>query len=456
MAGWQAGNIDILVNNICTSEKYVNVVMDWDQSGTWGGWSQCPGGLTAPEWVLVNLVVPAGYAGPLSALGPAPFLIGPRLGFVWCRFTISDVALAVEDWDGSGSFATGESEDYLLRVENPPENGEYGDAPEQAPAYPYLGVTGQFPTCVLIGPPTSYVYHGAVPLAWFGPSLDYEADGNAGTCIFPPYNQDECRIGDGDAGLIVPEPFTINVAGAIVPCPPGPGTRPNLGWYCVDSHWGANLDLRITNNSLQVYFVNILADWDQNGVWSGAVQCPGGMVLYPEHLLVNLPVPAGFAGRLSDLITGPFMVPAQPGFVWIRCTISDRPVPPGWDGSGTFDSGETEDYLVRVEDTQSSIPGPGRPAGVLGLVLEPSNPNPFNPTTSVAFRLDAAGIVRVTVTDIAGRVVRVLADRVYEPGRHTLAWDGTDDRGVVLGSGLYFVRAEAGGVVRTQKTLIAR
>jgi uncharacterized repeat protein (TIGR01451 family) len=73
------------------------------------------GGDLAPEHVLVNFPVPPGFVGPLPALGPPNFLIGPNAGVVWTRFTISPDPVA-EDWDGSGEFLSGETEDYLLLV----------------------------------------------------------------------------------------------------------------------------------------------------------------------------------------------------------------------------------------------------------------------------------------------------------------------------------------------------
>ena len=90
-----------------------------------------------------------------------------------------------------------------------PDNGgelyEFGDAPELALAYPSLGITGIFPTC-MNEPVAGFVSHADVS-AWFGESADYEPEGNAGLCpVFNPdtYNQDEC-FNDGDAGLIIPE-----------------------------------------------------------------------------------------------------------------------------------------------------------------------------------------------------------------------------------------------------------
>jgi len=105
------------------SVGYVNILIDWNQDGQWGGSSTYPDGTTVPEHVLVNFQVPNPYDGTLSALGPANFTIGPTSGYVWTRFSITEDP-GREGWDGSGKFEDGEFEDYLLRVgEIPPVGG---------------------------------------------------------------------------------------------------------------------------------------------------------------------------------------------------------------------------------------------------------------------------------------------------------------------------------------------
>ena len=97
------------------------------------------------------------------------------------------------------------NDDELITEVNSMDLLEYGDAPEgpSAIAYPSLGVSGSFPTCISVGP-AGFVQHFNFG-AWFGPSFDMELDGNGGLCpqCFPPYDQDEC-FNDGDAGLIFP------------------------------------------------------------------------------------------------------------------------------------------------------------------------------------------------------------------------------------------------------------
>ena len=68
-------------------------------------------------------------------------------------------------------------------------------------------------------------------------------------------------------------------------------------------------------------------------------------------------------------------------------------------------------------------------------------PNPFNPTTTIRFSLPTAMAVSAEVWSVSGARVRVLADgRTFAAGANALAWDGTDERGMPLGSGVYFVR----------------
>ncbi len=79
--------------------------------------------------------------------------------------------------------------------------------------------------------------------------------------------------------------------------------------------------------------------------------------------------------------------------------------------------------------------------------LELNYPNPFNPSTSIAFTLDRAGAARLEIFDLRGRIVTVLVDEVLPAGRHEVMWDGTDSSGRAMSSGVYLSRFEADGHV---------
>ncbi len=73
-----------------------------------------------------------------------------------------------------------------------------------------------------------------------------------------------------------------------------------------------------------------------------------------------------------------------------------------------------------------------------------SRPNPFRSSTTLAFTLEWPTDVRVGVFDVRGRSVRTLLAGGLDAGRHDLAWDGLDDRGRVIASGVYVVRLDTG------------
>jgi hypothetical protein len=86
--------------------------------------------------------------------------------------------------------------------------------------------------------------------------------------------------------------------------------------------------------------------------------------------------------------------------------------------------------------------------------LEPNYPNPFNSRTTIRYGLKAASRVRLTVFDILGRHVRTLSQGFKAPGVHTAAWDGRDDRGRSVPSGIYTCRLDTGPELRFRKMVL--
>jgi flagellar hook assembly protein FlgD len=66
-------------------------------------------------------------------------------------------------------------------------------------------------------------------------------------------------------------------------------------------------------------------------------------------------------------------------------------------------------------------------------------PNPFNPVTTIYYELPAAQHVRMQIYDVTGRLVRTLVDEAIAAGPHTVVWQGRDDHGARVASGVYFV-----------------
>ncbi len=97
----------------------------------------------------------------------------------------------------------------------------------------------------------------------------------------------------------------------------------------------------------------------------------------------------------------------------------------------------------------------GHAAGPGTCELYSNYPNPFNPATTIAFRLASSGFVNMGIFDIAGQRVRELVNGRREEGHQQVRWNGTDDRGAKVHSGVYIcrMRMESGGKVfqKTQK-----
>jgi hypothetical protein len=88
--------------------------------------------------------------------------------------------------------------------------------------------------------------------------------------------------------------------------------------------------------------------------------------------------------------------------------------------------------------------------------IQSVEPNPVNPSTVVRFELAAASPVRISIYDVRGRRVTVLADAHHGAGIHEVRWNGNDARGAPVASGVYFVSLQAGAFRETRKVVVVR
>ena len=88
--------------------------------------------------------------------------------------------------------------------------------------------------------------------------------------------------------------------------------------------------------------------------------------------------------------------------------------------------------------------------------LQANHPNPFNPRTTIRYSLAAAGKVDLRVYDLRGRLVRTLVAAERPAGWNAAEWDGQDDRGNAVSSGVYFYRLESGTFLSSRKMLLLK
>jgi len=105
--------------------------------------------------------------------------------------------------------------------------------------------------------------------------------------------------------------------------------------------------------------------------------------------------------------------------------------------------------LLEVTPVEDELPG-------AGLALRQNTPNPFNPLTKIAFRLDQAGPAQLAIYDTRGQLVRTLVSESLPAGSHEVIWDGKTDAGRQAASGTYFYRLDAGQQQLTRKMTLVK
>lgn len=127
-----------------------------------------------------------------------------------------------------------------------------------------------------------------------------------------------------------------------------------------------------------------------------------------------------------------------------------------------------EPLLLRIEGAGASAQplilaadindGEYRISGVrpVALALEQNVPNPFNPSTTIQFRVPDAGFVSVAIYGIDGQLVRSLVNRSVEAGPHEVVWDGRDNAGRAVASGVYVYRLTSDRGVISRRMVLAR
>jgi len=90
------------------------------------------------------------------------------------------------------------------------------------------------------------------------------------------------------------------------------------------------------------------------------------------------------------------------------------------------------------------------------LQVKGAAPNPFNPSTEICFSIAEATLVEVTIYDSSGRVVREFGVQEMIAGENSVSWDGKNNNGMVLASGVYYARVSAGTMTQTTKLVLAK
>ncbi len=187
---------------------------------------------------------------------------------------------------------------------------------------------------------------------------------------------------------------------------------------------------------------------DAEGRYAFETIWPGYYVPRPRHFHYIVAPPSS-----DPLITQFYFEgdPAIPDDPWAsHPDAADRIIPLTEVGGALYG---TADIVVDRETGTSIDDEHGLPTAT---VLLPSYPNPFNPRTSLRYQLRIAAPVLLEIVALDGRTVRTLVDAKKEPGYHEAVWNGRDDRGRGVASGVYLARLQAGGFSSVRKLQLIR
>ena len=128
-----------------------------------------------------------------------------------------------------------------------------------------------------------------------------------------------------------------------------------------------------------------------------------------------------------------------------------------------LEKGRTYSYMLEDKDINGRVSWHG-PISVTvesvqlpeAFYVEQNYPNPFNPTTTIEYGLPEAAHVRIQIFNMRGELVRTLVDGMQQAGNLTRLWDGLNDSGSIVPSGVYFCRVQSGFEHRMIKMVFAK
>lgn len=114
--------------------------------------------------------------------------------------------------------------------------------------------------------------------------------------------------------------------------------------------------------------------------------------------------------------------------------------------SAAVDQALGDSVATAVRDNSQAVP--------TNFVLQQNFPNPFNPSTQITYSLPQATHVQLTIFNIQGQKIRTLVNDFQTAGTKSVTWNGLDDQGLEITSGVYFFRLKAGNEFQKTKKMI--
>ncbi|HDZ12703.1 MAG TPA: T9SS type A sorting domain-containing protein, partial [Bacteroidetes bacterium] len=119
-------------------------------------------------------------------------------------------------------------------------------------------------------------------------------------------------------------------------------------------------------------------------------------------------------------------------------------------------SGNESAFSEQITLTITNVKDAPKAAIPTQFVLEQNFPNPFNPSTKITFGLPSSEQTTIAIYNLLGAKVRLLASGKFSAGYHSIVWDGRDNRGRVVGPGIYLYRLQSGSRILVNKMIFMK
>ncbi len=166
-----------------------------------------------------------------------------------------------------------------------------------------------------------------------------------------------------------------------------------------------------------------------------------GRAAYDGQLLKFTPV---YGNDGSGLATADY--PEENGV--LNIFIDGQRVYPELTWTELGDCIEISDLFTKPDGSSPAVPDK--------YSLSQNYPNPFNPNTIISYELPVAGNVKLSVFNLLGQRVATLVNSYHDAGRYEIGWNGTDENGNQVSSGVYLYRIKAGDFIKTKKMILAK
>ena len=183
---------------------------------------------------------------------------------------------------------------------------------------------------------------------------------------------------------------------------------------------------------------------------SGATLIPNGRDSTNGRVGLALALPAGqsFAAGVRQLVLVNFSINPNTSATSTPIEFKDQPIAREVvDVNGNVLQSSWS-VVTSVQERVNELP--------TTFNLSANHPNPFNPSTTITYALPQAAEVELMIFDVMGRRVRTLVRQHQQAGRYAITWDGRNEQGEVIASGVYLYQLRAGSFVQTRRMALAR